>query len=272
MKKTNSGSIELNKITYIENSRMRGIDEVADLMGDIQQRGLLEPIGIRIKDNALIFGNRRVKAFEKLNYSKIDCDFYDDMSDEELLMTNLAENLKRKSIGSIEIGRMCLILKDKGMSNTEISQKLDLPKSRVDSAVASYNITIGTEFEKLVRYKLGSGKTKAGGIAESLIWKIQNSITRARKLSKSDWKIILREIEKGNFISEHIPILRRLLLSDRNMDMNEAMKILDNCDVSHLWLHFNTEELNKEMTKTKHTSKAEYVKHILRKQNERILV
>ena len=66
MKKIKSGKILLKNIKHIENSRLRDLNEVSDLMQDIEQRGLLQPIAIRMSDNALIFGNRRVKAYEKL--------------------------------------------------------------------------------------------------------------------------------------------------------------------------------------------------------------
>jgi len=54
MKKINVGTIKLKDIKHIENSRMRNVDEVSDLMVDIEQRGLMQPVGIRVEDNALI--------------------------------------------------------------------------------------------------------------------------------------------------------------------------------------------------------------------------
>lgn len=134
MKKIKTDTIKLKDIKHIENSRLRGKDDVSDLMIDIEQRGLIQNVGIREGDNALIFGNRRVKAFEKLGYEEIQADFYRDLTDEELLIMNLAENIKRKNIGSIEIGRICLILNDKGLTNTEIAAKLGIQSSRVRSA------------------------------------------------------------------------------------------------------------------------------------------
>src|SRR3990167_2869964 len=126
MKKVKSEKIKLKDIKHLENSRLRDKDDVSDLMHDIEQRGLLENIGVRLNDNALIFGNRRVKACEKLGYEDILCDYYDDVSDEELLITNLAENLKRRDIGGIEIGRICKLLMQNGMLTTEIAEKLGI--------------------------------------------------------------------------------------------------------------------------------------------------
>ena len=178
MKRVKTELIKLSDINHIENSRLRDQDEVSDLMHDIEQRGLLENVGIRVTDNALIFGNRRVKAYEKLGYEAIMADFYDDLTDEDLLITNLAENIKRRNIGSLEIGRICKILSDRDMTATEISSKLGIKPSRVQSSISAYDVTIGTSFEKLIVYK-----DKGSGIPESSIWKIQNALTKYRKLT-----------------------------------------------------------------------------------------
>lgn len=157
MKKSKSGTIAIKKIKHVTNSRIRDNDDVADLMEDIKQRGLLQPVAIRIKDNALIFGNRRVKAYEKLGFKDIECDFYDDVDDNDLLVMNLVENIKRKSIESIEIGRICKMLIDNGMTRNEVAAKLSIPRTRVETVISAYNVAAGTPFESMTIY----GKCKA---------------------------------------------------------------------------------------------------------------
>ena len=97
MRKIKTGKIKLKDIKHVENSRMREKSDVGDLMHDIEQRGLMQNVGIRISDNALIFGNRRVAAYTKWGYDEVECIFFDDVNDDELLIANLAENLKRKN-------------------------------------------------------------------------------------------------------------------------------------------------------------------------------
>ncbi len=269
MKKIRNGRILLKDIKFLENSRMRGIDDVGDLMRDIEQRGLMESVGIRDNDNALVYGNRRVKAFQKIGYKEIEADFYDDLTDDDLLIANLAENLKRKNIGGIETGRICEKLIDRGMTLTEIAEKLGVAKSRVGSAISAYRITKDTPFAKLVTY----GTTGAGkkGIPESIIWKIQTSLYRGKILTKKDWRVLLKYIEKGKLTSHHISQLRKILMSDKTLDMEEAMEILEKCRVINTYLCLDEERLNTLMKKHKYDSETGFIKHILREYDEELI-
>ncbi len=272
MRKVKSGKILLRDIKHLENSRLRAKTDVGELMHDIEQRGLLENIGVRTTDNALIFGNRRVAAFKKLGYSEIQADFFDDVSDEDLLIANLAENIKRKDIGSIEIGRICKILTEKGMTHSEISTKLGISKSRVDGSVTAYNVTVGTPFEKLVTFGVMGGHNK--GIPETLIWKIQNSLSRARrgnKLSKEDWTVLLDYIEQGKLTGYNVTMLRAILLTYRDMSLEDALKILDESKIVYAYLCLNRKELVKAMRKVKIDNEIEFVKHIIKEYNEDLL-
>ncbi len=269
MKKIKSGKILLKEIKHIENSRLRGLDDVGDLMQDIEQRGLLQPVAIREVDNALIFGNRRVTAYEKLGYVDIECDFYGEISDDDLLIINLAENLKRKSIGSIEVGRICKILQDKGMTSSEISVKLGISKGRVNSSVSSYNVTLNTPFEKLVMFGEKGSHTK--GIPETLIWDIQNSLTRARRLSKQDWEHLLRALETKELTKEKITQLRKIILSNPIISIPDALAVLKKCKVAHIWLHMNLKILNRSMIEEKCGTEVELIRKIIRDYNKKLL-
>jgi len=268
MNRVKTDLIKLKDIKHIENSRLRDQDEVSDLMHDIEQRGLLQNIGVRAEDNALIFGNRRVKAYEKLGYEEIMADFYDDMSDEDLLITNLAENIKRRDIGSIEIGRVCRMLNTKDMTNSEISSKLGISVSRVRSCIAAYEVTVGTAFEKLVIY--GKAGIKSG-ISESLIWKIQNSLSRARKLSREDWNQLLAALESKELTAELISQLRKVLVSSPSISISDALDVLRKCRIVHVFFSFDQKELNAQMKKDKFNNEIEFIKHIVRNYNKDLI-
>ena len=271
MRKTKSGKISLVDIKHVENSRMREKSDVGDLMHDIEQRGLLESVGIRVSDNALIFGNRRVAAYEKLGYKEIDCDFFEDLNDNDLLIANLAENIKRKNIGSIEIGRVCKILQARGMTNSEISSKLDMAKSRIASSITAYNVTVGTPFEKLVTF--GQIGKNAKGIPESVIWKIQDSLSRVwgGKISEENWAILLRAVEEKHLTSKNITMLRAILLTYRDKTLEEAFEILDESKIVYSYLCLNREELAKEMRKVKIDNEIEFIKHIIKEYSEDLM-
>jgi ParB/RepB/Spo0J family partition protein len=269
MRRVKTGNIKIRDLRFLENSRLRAADDVSDLMQDIQQRGLLENIGVRRSDNAIIFGNRRVKAFQKLGYEEIPADFYDDVTDEELMITNLAENIKRKNIGSIEIGRICKLLQHSDMTYTEIAQKLGISVGRVQSCITAYNVTVGTPFENII--SSGTRGKEAHGIPESLLWDIQNSLTRARRLSKEDWTVLLKAAEKKELTKSTISTLRKIIMIDPTMDMEEALELLKKCRVVSVLLPMNEAVLNRHMKDERFSSESEFVKNIIREYDKALL-
>lgn len=268
MEKVKTGTIPLKKIKHIENSRMRKNNDVSDLMEDIKRRGLLQNVGIRMSDNALIYGNRRVRAYQNLGYKEIECDFYADMDDDDLLATNVVENIKRRNIGSVELGRVCNIYREKGMTNSEIASKLDISVSRVRSSITSYTVTIGTPFEDLIVYNKA---INAKGIPESFVWKVQNSLSRVRKMTKKDWNVILREAEKGNIHIEHVSQLKKVLAYDNKMSMDKAIELMKKCLIISAHVKFNENVLNKELSKQKLNTPNELINYALKQLNKDLL-
>ncbi len=272
MKKVKTNKIKLIDIKHIDNSRMRGKDDVSELMHDIEQRGLLQSVGIRVHDNALIYGNRRVRAYEKLGYDEIEADFFDDLNDEDLLIANLAENIQRKGLGSVEIGRVCKMLVDKGLTNSEIAQKLSINVNRVRACITAYTITVGTPFEKLVKFSVGRG-TKHGGIPESLIWDIQSHITRGlgRKITKYDWDILLRSAEEGKLHTKNVNILKYILINDTNKDLVKALGILDKVKIIYFFISLNRNAYEKAKRKIKIDNDVEFMKHVIKNYDEDLI-
>lgn len=268
MKELKIEKIKLKDIKHLENSRMRSRDDVSDLMGDIEQRGLLEPIGIRAKDNALIFGNRRVLAYEKLGYNEIEAIFYEDVSDEELLIINLAENIKRKNIGSIEIGRICNILEKNGMTRTEISLKLGISKMRVNSCMLAHKITLNTPFEKLIVEGKGGSRARSKGIPDGLIWQAQNSLSRALKwqrITKQEWDILLRAMETGKLNQKNLSVLRNFLMGNEDKSLKKAIDLLDKVKIVYAVFPVDMEKWYKVQSKEKISNDVEFVKRIIDK-------
>lgn len=270
MKKIKSGLIKLKDIKHIENSRIRFKDDVEDLMHDIEHRGLIQSVGVRSSDNALIYGNRRVKAFEKLGYDSIPCDFYNDIDDDDLLITNLSENLKRRDLSTIEIGRVISILLTRNYMKNEVAEKLGLTSDRLNTCLTCYENIKGTPFENIITYH----KTKKG-IAESLVWKLQSTLGRVypnnNKIPKEDWIILLKSAEEGRLTNGNIAQLRSIIVTYPKLNLIQCIELLDKGKSVYYNGYFKKDVLFALMKTTKNTSENELIKQIIQNKYPELL-
>lgn len=88
-----------NSRLYFEEGRVRR------LASSIGQHGLLHPVKVRPNGAAfeLAYGHRRVRAARLLGWTKIPAEVCT-LSDEELLMFSLAENMERQDLSDYEVG------------------------------------------------------------------------------------------------------------------------------------------------------------------------
>ena len=127
--------IPVNKIKVLDNSRIDvRSDGFVELLNDIKSRGLLQPIGVFFSEGNYFvrYGHRRLEVFKELGYTEIPaCIINRDLSYENLITDNLAENIHRKSITPVEAGTYYKKLIDLGKNVSEISVMLSIPKTRV---------------------------------------------------------------------------------------------------------------------------------------------
>lgn len=164
--------INIADIQIVENSRI-AIKDIQGLMRDIEQHGLKQAIGVaatKSKDFVLVFGHRRLSACRKLGWKKISANVYPDMEMGDLLIHNLGENLHREDTSPMELGRICDRLKKMGLNNSEISAKLSVPSSRIQSAMDIYH-QLPDKYRQRVSYMSGSS-AKAGNISASVASKL----------------------------------------------------------------------------------------------------
>ena len=182
--------VRIDKLKLDENSRARVEENLSELMESIKQIGLIQPITIRKKDYLVICGNRRLTACKKLGYKTIKAVVKDNVDDEDVLVMNLTENIQRKNINSIEIGRICQILAEKGLSLQEISSRLGISSGRVKICLSAYKQT-PKEFRDKVTY-VGLTRGNAGMISESTFWAIMH-LNRIKKLTSTELGLVMQE-------------------------------------------------------------------------------
>lgn len=117
---------------------------VINLISSIKDRGLMQPLCVRVHPTktgkySLIYGFRRLKAIQVLKEQgdwevKIPCTLAD-VTEEDAVAMNLAENLDRKDISMLEESRSIGKLRKLGLDNVKISAKLKQSTAWVDSRV-----------------------------------------------------------------------------------------------------------------------------------------
>lgn len=269
--KVKSGKIKVSDIKHIANSRFRDIDDVGDLIADIKVNGQMENIGIRLEDNALIYGNRRVAAFEKMGLQEIDADFYEGITDTQLMAMNISENHKRKQLTPVEYGRAIWMMQhnDKTLTLSEIGAMLSIPVSRVSKLLKVYNVVAGTPFEKAIVQG-----HQIEGVPEQFVSSCYSILSRTRinqKLSKIDWSVLLEAAKKRELTLAELTPLKKVLFAKPNIQMDLAIKLMKKCKVVSIYLGFDEVILHQEMDKERINSETEFVRHIIRKYNKDLL-
>jgi ParB family transcriptional regulator, chromosome partitioning protein len=85
-------------------NQIRELDNLNDLMRSIMEKGLLQPIIVRIINDEIVAGYRRYSACKKLGWKKIACQIAD-LTDMEAFEISIVENVQRKTLSPIDEAR-----------------------------------------------------------------------------------------------------------------------------------------------------------------------
>ena len=234
----NAEDIPIDKIHRHENVRVSPLsdtNDVASLMISIKQFGLFSPIRV-VKDGAgkdtysIVMGNPRLTACKKLGWKTIPSFVhYDIMEYKEFLLRNTSENLERKNIDEMELGRIFNELNTDiniKMEPTEIAVRFSIAPQRVTRCIQLYH-TVPTEYRKKIHYMADGGNLgknqKKGRIPAHTAQKIVN-MTKKRGLGKYKndlWNLAT----KDGYTGKDFNILATLL--NRGATLNEAIESLD---------------------------------------------
>lgn len=132
--------IPLNKIRpsrFQSRSKMNG-QPMAELKASMQEVGLAVPIKVRPlgEEYEIVYGHRRVEAAKQLGWSDIEA-FVQELTDEQVMLQGLAENVQRDDLTDTEKGRAFIHLRDDfGMSLRQIGRELGINYAEVALCVA----------------------------------------------------------------------------------------------------------------------------------------
>ncbi len=231
--------IDISKIKVLRNSRTFEGD-VSDLMRSIEKDGLLHPIGVyeKDKDYILAYGFRRLQAYKKLGWKTIPSVIIpEEFSTEDLMTKNTLENIHRKDITPIELGKVCDDFIKHGFTDSEVAAKLHIPASRVKTSLRLLR-NIPKKFWNLIGF-IERGMPNKGKIPANVATAIL-----ALTLSIKDMEFVLNEVRKNNFALRHIYILKGLLRT--GMTVDEAIKeVKKNHFIKEVYLRINEKEYSK---------------------------
>ena len=277
----NAEDIPINKIHRHQNVRVSPLskkEEVASLMASIKQFELFHPIhvtkdGPGVDTYSIVLGNRRLVACKKLGWKTIPAFVhYDIMEYKEFLLRNTSENLERKNVAELELGRIFDELNtapEVKMEPSEIAAKFSLPITRVNRAIKLYH-KVPEKYRDIITYmpdggRLGKNK-KYSEIPAHTALKIVN-ITEKRGLGK--YKDDLWTLSsKDGFTGKDFNIIALLL--NRNCTLDEALQTLDSCKIVSMKIIVNKKSFERLIQKYKMPAYQLFAKIISGSINDRI--
>jgi ParB-like partition proteins len=119
-------------------------EELKELAESISKFGILHPIIVREKDGKyeIVAGERRWRAAKMAGLTRIPA-VVKEVSDEEMMIISLVENLQREDLNPVERARAIKILKEEmGLTDEEISKYLGKSRSAVTNTLRILNLPL----------------------------------------------------------------------------------------------------------------------------------
>ena len=127
-------------------------EKLNELKDSIEKNGLLQPIVVKkaVKGYYIIAGERRFRAFELLGKKTIPA-IIKEMSDEEMMIFAVLENLQREDLSSLEEAESYKNLMDKmDLTQEELAKKIGKSRPYIDNSLRLLKlpVEIKAELEK----------------------------------------------------------------------------------------------------------------------------
>jgi len=120
--------IEVTKIKQGKNIRKECDAEISELADSIEKQGLINPILVqKLSDGSyeVVAGHRRFEAVKRIGLPYIECNILeDDLSEKEIILAQLAENVQRKNMSAFELVEVFEDLKNRLHVNQKAIAKM----------------------------------------------------------------------------------------------------------------------------------------------------
>lgn len=136
--------IEIEKIEYnsLQPRTDYDLSKLNDLKNSIQERGILQPILVRKRGEAfeVVAGERRLRAAKELGLSKIPA-IVKNLTDQDVLVIALVENIQREELNPIEEARAYKrLIEEFGYTHDTIAQSVSKNRSTVSNMLRLLNL------------------------------------------------------------------------------------------------------------------------------------
>ena len=215
-------NIPINNIKVLQNTRT-DLTDIDNLMIDIRENGLLEPIGVWKGDNEFIvaYGHRRFDALKKLGRKELAIGTEVNilprrLTQEDFLVLNLSENLHRIDNSPLELAKGCKQLLELGLNISEISARLSIPKVRIETALKLVN-KVPKELRKEIGY--GTENKKRGKISATTAGRIVSIRTKQKNIDD-----LFKLAKEKELSAKDIEFVSRVMSSGLNLKKSLLLK------------------------------------------------
>lgn len=168
-------------------------EELRDLAESISEKGLLQPILLRKHENGyqIVAGERRFRAFQRLEKSRIPAVVRDQISDRDMMELALVENVQRVQLNPVEEAQAYEQLVNAcGMTHEEISTRVGKSRTAITNTLRLLKL------DPIVSQWLREGKLTAGHGRALLHYESSEQVRRARAILESALNV--RQAEQGD--------------------------------------------------------------------------
>ena len=114
---------------------------IEELANSINENGLLQPITVLDNNDStytIVFGHRRVAAYEFLNNKEIEANILSSLDNQDLVIAPIVENLQRKDMEPIETAMALNKVLKMGIikTQTELSRSLGITQGRISKLLS----------------------------------------------------------------------------------------------------------------------------------------
>jgi len=191
---------------------------IEELAQSINENGLLQPITVLENDTdsfTIVFGHRRVAAYEFLNKSKIEANIVTSLDNKDLVIAPIVENLQRKDMEPIETAMALNRVLKMGIVKTQndLSLSLGISQGRISKLLSILKLSndVLEEISSIV-YK------------DVTVLSALNKIDTASQLELFNLIKILPRDEALKKIKEFTPtkkvIIKRVIHGNNNIKIN----------------------------------------------------